>query len=47
MDGPGDYHTKWSKLDREWQIWYDNICTCNLKYDTNEVIHKTEKYSQA
>ena len=19
-DGPGDYHTKWSKLDREWQM---------------------------
>ena len=23
MDGPGDYHTKWSKSDRERQISYD------------------------
>ena len=22
MDGPRDYHTKWSKSDRERQIWY-------------------------
>ena len=22
MDGPGDYHTEWSKSDRERQIWY-------------------------
>ena len=22
MDGPGDYHTKWSKSDRERQIYY-------------------------
>ena len=23
MDGPRDYHTKWSKSDREGQILYD------------------------
>ena len=23
MDGPRDYHTKWSKLERERQISYD------------------------
>ena len=23
MDGPGDYHTKWSKSDRERQLSYD------------------------
>ena len=23
MDGPGDYHAKWSKSDRERQISYD------------------------
>ena len=23
MDGPGDYHTKWSNSDRERQITYD------------------------
>ena len=22
MDGPREYHTKWSKSDRERQIWY-------------------------
>ena len=24
MDGPRDYHTKWSKSDRERQISYDS-----------------------
>ena len=23
MDGPGDYHTKWIKSDKERQAWYD------------------------
>ena len=31
MDGPGDYHTKWSKADRERQIWYDITNMWNLK----------------
>ena len=31
MDGPGDYHTKWSKLDRERQIPYDIAYMWNLK----------------
>ena len=35
MDGPRDYHTKWSKLDRERQIAYDNTYMWNPKYDTN------------
>ena len=30
MDGPGDYHTKWSKADRERQI-YDITNMWNLK----------------
>ena len=30
MDGPGDYHTKWSKSDRERQI-YDVAYVRNLK----------------
>ena len=28
MAGPGDYHIKWSKSDREWQVgtvWYHLI----------------------
>ena len=37
MDGPRDYHTKWSKPDRERQISYDFTYTWNLflKKDTN------------
>ena len=31
MDGPGDYHTKWSKSERERQIWYDIAYMRNLK----------------
>ena len=31
MDGPGDYHTKWGKSDRERQIWYDIAYMQNLK----------------
>ena len=31
MDGPRDYHTKWSKSDRERQISYDITYTWNLK----------------
>ena len=31
MDGPRDYHTKWSKSDRERQISYDIIYMRNLK----------------
>ena len=31
MDGPRDYHTKWSKSDRERQISYDVTYMWNLK----------------
>ena len=31
MDGPRDYHTKWSKPDRERQISYDITYMWNLK----------------
>ena len=31
MDGPRDYHTKWSKPDRERQIPYDITYMLNLK----------------
>ena len=31
MDGPTDYHTKWSKSDRERQISYDITYMGNLK----------------
>ena len=46
MDGPRDYHTKRSKSDRERQIPYDITYMWNLKYDTNELIYKTETDSQ-
>ena len=46
MDGPRDYHNKWSKSDRETQISYGIIYTRNQKYDTNEPISETEIESQ-
>ena len=44
MDGPRDYHTKWSQTER--QILYDIIHIWNLKKNTNELIYKTEIDSQ-
>ena len=41
-----DDHTKWSQSDRERQIPYDITYMWNLKYDTNELIYKTETDSQ-
>ena len=46
MDGPRDDHTKWSKSERERQILYDITYRWNWKYDTNELIYKTEIDSQ-
>ena len=46
IDGPRDYHTKWSKSERERQIPYDITYMWNLKYDTNELLCKTETDSQ-
>ena len=42
MDATRDYHTKWSKSERERQIPYDITYMWNLKYDTNEPIYETE-----
>ena len=43
MDGPKDYHAKWSKPDRERQVLYDITYTWNLKKkDKNELIYKTD-----
>ena len=36
MDRPREYHTKWSKSDRERQIVYDVTYMWNLKNNTNE-----------
>ena len=46
MDGPRDYHPKWSKSNREKQISYDITYIWNLKNDTNELIYETEIDSQ-
>ena len=42
MDGPRDYHTKWSQSERERQIPYDITYMWNLKYDTIELIYEAE-----
>ena len=46
MDGPRDYHNKWSKSHRETQISYGIIYMWNRKYDTNEPISERETESQ-
>ena len=47
MDGPRDYHTKWSKPVREGQISYAIAYMWNIKKnDTNDLISKTEGDSQ-
>ena len=42
MDGPRDYHTKWSKSDKGRKISYHLHVESNFKNDTNELIYKTE-----
>ena len=42
VEGPRDYHIKWSKSGRGRQILYDITYMCNLKYDTNELIYIME-----
>ena len=45
MDGPRDYHTKWSKSDKD--KYHDITSLWNLiKNDTDELIYKTETDSQ-
>ena len=45
VDGPREYYTKWSKSDRERQI-YDVTYMWNLKNNTNKSIYKAETDSQ-
>ena len=45
MDGPRDYHTKWSKSGKDKYHMISLICGI-LKNDTNELIYKTEIDSQ-
>ena len=46
MDATRDYHTKWSKSERERQTPYDIIYMWNLKHGTNESIYETERESR-
>ena len=46
LDATRDYHTKWSKSERERKISYDITYMLNLNYDTLSVIYKTETNSQ-
>ena len=46
MDEPRNYHTKWSKLDREMWISYDIAYIWTLKNNTRECIFKIETDSQ-
>ena len=47
MDGAREYHTKWSKSDRERQVLYDITYMWNLKNNSNESTYRTETDSQA
>ena len=42
MDGPRDYHAKWSKSERERQIPYDTVYMWGWKYDSNEHFYEME-----
>ena len=42
MDGPRDYHIKWSKSYREREILYGITSRQNLNYDTNELTYEIE-----
>ena len=46
MDAARDYHTKWSKSERERKIPYDTTHIWNLKYSTNEPTYKIATDSQ-
>ena len=43
MDGPRDYHTKWSKPDRERQISYDIAYMWTLKKMIQTNLHTKQK----
>ena len=46
MEGPRDYHAKWSKPEKRNTVSYAITYMRNLKYDRNELIYKTEQESQ-
>ena len=46
MDGTREYHTEWSKSNRERQILYDITYMWNLKNNTNKFVYEVEADSQ-
>ena len=44
MDGLRDDHAKWSKTEKD--KYHISLIMWNLKYDTNELIYKTEADSE-
>ena len=46
MDGTREYHILSKVSQKEKDIPHDNTYMWNLKYDTNELIYKTETDSQ-
>ena len=46
MDEPRDYHTKWSKSDKDKYHMISHMQNLKKIYDTNELIYKTETDSQ-
>ena len=41
MDGPRDYHTKWSTSDKETNIVWYHLYVESKNTETNELIYKT------
>ena len=46
MGGSRDYHTEWSKSEREKQILYINTHMWNLENGTDELVCKAEIVTQ-
>ena len=44
MDGTRDYHTKWSKPDKDKHHMISLICGISKKKGTSELIYKIERY---
>ena len=47
MNGPKNYHIKWSKSERDREIPYDIMSLRNLKYDIKKPIYEREIDSHA
>ena len=45
MDGPGDYHSKWSQAEKDSIIWYHLYVESSKNYP-DELIYRTETDSE-